>query len=319
MYDIVIIRTVIWADTREDYIMDREYEKILQKTLDYIDEHIMEKITIDELAVKSGFSKYHFHRLFNKIVKLPVMEYVTKRKLQFALYDLSKGDKVLDIAIKYGFETHAGFTKAFKKCFGYPPKFYRIHAPIDYPKRVELGRLYDNKTGGVIMQPRIIHRDSFKIVGYDFKTTLKNNAHSRDVPAFWDQCNIEGKELRLYRTQEPIKHGEYGICIHTSTEKDQFSYVLGLEVPDFSNLKEDMYKLEVPSAEYAVFTTPPVEEQKFARSIQGTWKHILDEWFPNSSYEIDDQRLDFEFYDERCHHWDHEKVCMEIHIPIKVK
>lgn len=294
-----------------------QYLNLIQKTLDYIDSHIMEKITVEELAKIAGFSTYHFYKVFNSFVSMPVMEYITRRKLQYALYDLSTGQKVLDIALTYGFETHAGFTKAFKKSFGYPPSFYRIHAPIGPLKRIDLKKLKENKTGGIIMQPKIIQRNSFKIVGYEFKTTLRNNAHSRDIPAFWDQCNIEGKEAKLYETQFPPRHGEYGICVNTNMETDEFSYILGVEVHNFNHAMVDMYTLDVPSATYAVFTTPSVEDRDFVDSIQGTWNYILEEWFPTSGYEIDDTKFDFEFYDERCHPWEYSKFSMEIYVPIK--
>lgn len=77
-----------------------------------------------------------------------------------------------------------------------------------------------------------------------------------------------------------------------------------------------MYTLEVPKATYAVFTTPTVEDENFVVSIEGTWKYILEEWLPNSDYEIDDSKLDFEFYDERCHPWEYEKLSMDIYVPI---
>lgn len=293
-----------------------DYIELIQKTIDYIDDNIMSKITVDELAKIAGFSTYHYYRVFHSFVGVPVMEYVTRRKLQFALYELGNGEKIFDIALNYGFETHAGFTKAFKKCFGYPPNFYRLHAPSGFPQKVDLKKLKENKTGGIIMQPKIVNRDAFKIVGYELKTTLKNNANTRDIPAFWDKCNIEGKESRLYNTQKPPRHGEYGICVNTDIEAGEFSYILGVEVSSFDNAMEDMYKLQVPSATYAVFTTPAVDENDFVNSIQGTWKYILEEWFPNSGYEIDASKLDFEFYDERCHPWEYDKVCMDIYVPI---
>lgn len=293
-----------------------DYMNLIQKTLDYIDDHIMEKITVDQLSELAGFSTYHYYRVFNSFVGMPVMEYVTRRKLQYALHELSNNGKVSDIAFDYGFETHAGFTKAFKKCFGYAPTFYRLHAPIGLPQKVNLRKLKENKIGGIIMQPKIMQHDAFKIVGYEFKTTLRNNAHSRDIPAFWDQCNIEDKESKLYHTQNPPQHGEYGICVNTNMKTDDFSYILGVEVTNFDRAMEDMYQLDVPDATYAVFTTPPVEEDDFVNSIQGTWKYILEEWFPSSGYEIDDTKLDFEFYDERCHSWQHEKLSMDIYVPI---
>lgn len=296
-----------------------DYVDLIQKTIDYIDDNIGEKITVDKLAEIAGFSTYHYYRVFHSFVGIPVMEYVTRRKLQYALSELSNNKKILDIALDSGFETHAGFTKAFKKYFGYTPSFYRLHAPIGFPQKVDLKKVRTNKIGGIIMQPKIVNRDSFKIVGYEFKTTLRNNAHSRDIPAFWNQCNIEGKEAYLYNTQNPPRHGEYGICVNTNMETDEFSYILGIEVSNFDQATTDMYRLEVPEATYAVFTTPTVasNDDSFVNSIKGTWKYILEEWFPNSGYEIDDSKLDFEFYDERCHHWEYEKICMDIYIPIK--
>lgn len=296
-----------------------DYIDLIQNTIDYIDDNIGEKITVDKLAEIAGFSTYHYYRVFHSFIGIPVMEYVTRRKLQYALSELSDNKKIFDIALDLGFETHAGFTKAFKKCFGYTPSFYRLHAPIGFPQKVDLKKIKTNKIGGIVMQPKIINRDSFKIVGYEFKTTLRNNAHSRDIPAFWDQCNIEGKEAHLYSTQNSPRHGEYGICVNTNMETDEFSYILGIEVTNFNQATDEMCTLEIPTATYAVFTTPTVasNDDSFVSSIKGTWKYILEEWFPNSGYEIDDSKLDFEFYDERCHPWEYEKICMDIYIPIK--
>ena len=298
-----------------------EYAQLIQRSIDYIDDHITEKISVEKLASIAGFSTYHFYRVFHSFMSMPVMEYVTRRKLHYALYELNRGKKVIDIAQDYGFETHAGFTKAFKKCFGYPPKLYRLHTPVNLPQKVDVKKMNDNKTGGVIMHPKLVNRDAFKVVGYKFDTTLRNNAHTRDIPSFWFECGVEGNnyETRLYESQQPPRHGEYGICVNTNMETDEFSYIFGVEVKSFEKATEEMYELEVPAATYAVFTTPAVEDADFVDSIQGTWKYILEEWFPSSGYEIDDDKVDFEFYDERCHPWEYEKMSMEIHVPVKFK
>lgn len=294
-----------------------EYIDFIQKTLDYIDENITERITADKLAKLAGFSTYHYYRIFNSLVGVSVMEYVTRRKLQYALHELNNGEKIVNIALNYSFETHTGFTKAFKKHFGCAPNFYRLHAPIGFPQRIDLRKIKEDKTGGIIMQPKIIDKDAFKIVGYEFKTTLKNNSHSRDIPAFWNKCNTEGKESMLYKTQNPPKHGEYGICANING--DEISYILGVEVTTFDKAMEDMHKLEVPSGTYAVFTTPQVPDEDFVSSIEGTWKYILEQWLPNSKYELDESKPDFEFYDERCHRWEYDKLCMEIYVPVVKK
>ncbi|MDF2892905.1 MAG: transcriptional regulator, AraC family [Clostridia bacterium] len=298
-----------------------DYIELIQKSIDYIDENVQEKISINDLASIAGFSTYHYYRVFSSIVGFTVMDYVTKRKLQFALYELQNGTKVVDVAMNYGFETHAGFTKAFKRCFGCPPNFYRLHAPKSLPQKIVLAKLISNKTGGIIMQPKIKEKPAFKVVGYEFQNNLKNILHTRDIPAFWSQRGLDDGECetKLYATLNPPKHGEYCICLKTNMETDDFSYLLGVGVDTFDLATEDMYKLDIPSATYAIFTTPAVPEKDFVDSIQGTWKYILEEWFPTSSYEMDDTKFDFEYYDEHCHPWEYEKVSMEIYVPIKFK
>jgi AraC family transcriptional regulator len=298
-----------------------DYVELIQKTIDYIDDNIQEEITVDKLASMAGFSTYHYYRIFSSFVGYSVMEYVTKRKLQFALLELQDGKKIIDVAINFGFETHAGFTKAFKRCLGYPPSLYRLHAPKNLPSKIILSKLITNKTGGIIMEPKIIEKDSFKIVGYEFKNNLKNILHTRDIPAFWSQRGLSDGtcETKLYETLKPPKHGEYCICINTNMETDDFSYLLGVGVDDFKLATDDMYQLEIPSGTYAVFTSTPVDEADFVPSIQGTWKYILEDWFPTSGYEIDDTKYDFEYYDEHCHTWEYKKISMEIYIPIKLK
>ncbi len=296
-----------------DYIVQ------IQKTIDYIDEHITEKFTVEQLAQLAGFSTYHYYRVFFSFTGMTVMEYVTRRKLYHALYELGRGDKIIDIAMQYGFDTHAGFTKAFKKHFGYPPKVYRIHAIGGVPQKVYLTKLRKNKIGGVVMQPIIIEREAFRVVGYEFKSTLKNKSYTRDVPAFWEERGLGSgeTETKLYTKLNPKKHGEYCICLHPDMETDEFSYILAVGVEDFDKAENDMYQFTVPQATYAVFTTPPVNEHEFVDSIQGTWKYILEEWFPVSGYEIDETKVDFEYYDERCHTWENSKIMMDIYIPIK--
>ena len=296
-----------------------EYISLIQKTIDYIDDHIQDDLSVDTLASIAGFSTYHYYKVFSSFVHLSVMDYVTKRKLQFALQDLINGAKIIDIAMDYGYETHAGFNKAFKRAFGYPPSLYKLHAPKGLPAKIDLTYLKEHLIGGIIMEPKIIDMPSFKVVGYEFKNNLKNVLRSSDIPAFWSQRGFEDNncESRLYDQLNPPTHGEYCFCINTNMATDDFSYLMAVKVDSFDKATEDMYPMEVHAGTYAVFTTPEVKEDELVDSIKGTWAYILQQWFPNSQYEIDESRFDFEYYDERCHPWEYEKLCMEIYIPIK--
>ena len=98
----------------------------IQKTIDYIEEHISEEITIEELAEIAALSPFYFQRLFKRLVRKPVMEYIKLRRLARATEELLKRDKrILDIALDLGFSSHEHFTRCFKETFGVTPEEYR--------------------------------------------------------------------------------------------------------------------------------------------------------------------------------------------------
>ena len=95
-------------------------------SIDFIESRLTEAIDIGELAQQAFFSKTHYQRLFRAIVGEPVMEYVKNRRLQLAGRDVHAGStSILDIALKYGYDSHEGFTRAFKAYFGVTPSEYR--------------------------------------------------------------------------------------------------------------------------------------------------------------------------------------------------
>lgn len=249
------------------------------------------------------------------------MDYVLKRKLQYALYDLAQGEKVIQIALDYGFETHSGFTKAFKKCFGSPPSLYRLHCPISLPQKLNLLSLREKKVGGIVMQPKIVQKPAFYIAGKTFESTIKNISYTRDAPAFWNQriSSDEAIESTLYEALSPEKHGEYCINLNNEDLADRFTYLFAVNYEQHIQLPTRLTKLQIPDTTYAIFKTPLVTVEQFVSSIKGTWQYILEDWLPQSLYEVDETSYDFEYYDEHCHDWEYEKIYMEIYLPIKEK
>lgn len=299
-----------------------EYEAMVQSILDDIDNRIAENIRADELARAANYSLYHFCRLFMTLTGTPVMNYVTRRKLEYALYDLSQGRRIIDVAMDYGFETHAGFTKAFKKCFGYPPSLHRLHIPAKLPERATIASVI-LKHGGITVQVQIKELPSFVIVGVISHHALPNVKRSADVPAYWNTISMDyGKHLsRLYDAFTPAVHGEYGLCFDVDETTGEFTYMLGVTFDknaDNSKIESDMRKVEIPGGLYAVFTTPKMPSEQYPKAIADTWVEILTRWLPESKYEYDETRLDFEAYDERDHAWLHNNmVQMDICVPIR--
>ncbi|NLO47347.1 MAG: helix-turn-helix transcriptional regulator [Clostridiales bacterium] len=110
-----------------------EYELMNQSVLDEVDKRITENIGADDWARSANYSIYHFRRIFLVLTGTPLKSYVIRRKLEYALYDLSQGKRIIDVALDYGFKTHAGFTKAFKKTFRLSPlvvsfAYFRVSA-----------------------------------------------------------------------------------------------------------------------------------------------------------------------------------------------
>jgi AraC-like DNA-binding protein len=112
--------------------------EIIQSSIDYIEENLKTELTAHELSENAGFSIFHYYRLFQSAVGMPVMQYIIRRKLINAVYDTSQGQKMINTALLYGFDTHAGFYKAFKREFGYTPSEFLGKYKAKKPYRINL-------------------------------------------------------------------------------------------------------------------------------------------------------------------------------------
>ena len=305
-----------------------DYKAMVQGVLDDIDRRLtdknirMENIRIDELARAVNYSTWHFSRVFLALTGTPVMAYVARRKLAHALYDLSRGKRVIDVAMDYGFETHAGFTRAFRKCYGCPPSLYHLHVAAQPPERATIESVKKMMHGGIAMQVRIREIPPFAVAGVTSRHALPNVKRSADIPAYWNTLKVDcGEHLtRVYDAFEPARHGEYALCFEVDEDMGEFTYLLGVafdDGTDEANLEPDMRKAEIPGGLYAVFATPKAPSEQYPQSIADTWAEILTRWLPASPYEYDDARLGFEAYDERDHAWLHDGMAqMDIYVPI---
>lgn len=112
--------------------------ELLQVTIDYIEENLKSELTLSELSEKAGFSLYYYSHIFCDVVGMPVNAFITKRRLYHALYEIQNGSKLIDAALSYCFDTHAGFFKAFRREFGCSPTKYLTLNTAHKPKAVNL-------------------------------------------------------------------------------------------------------------------------------------------------------------------------------------
>lgn len=111
---------------------------MIQKSLDYIEDNLKSELSIAELADLAGYSLYHYERIFKRLVGISIARYIKRRRLLHAAFDIASGSKIIDAAYRYGFDTNAGFYKAFVREFGEAPTEYVLAHTVKRPYRIKL-------------------------------------------------------------------------------------------------------------------------------------------------------------------------------------
>lgn len=287
--------------------------------IDWIDAHITEEITLEDLARQTHFSASYFSRAFARWTGISAMAYVTRRKLQYAVYALCSGaqTRILDAAMEYGFETHAGFCKAFQKQFGCSPSQYRMHTPGVLPSK--RGLRFPVEKGESGMQVQIKQRIPCVVAGVTLRQKLPRIQGTQDIPAYWDSLQLDYSSTltRLHQRFARSLHCEYSFCTDIDAETGDFTYFFGVGVDpaeDVTLLDPDVALLQLSGGLYAVFTLPPTPDEAYTASVRQLWADIFAQWLPDAGYALDETRCAFEYYDERDHG---ESVQMEIVLPIR--
>lgn len=170
------------------------YKESIQDTIDYIEANLRAEMTAAELAELAGYSVFHFYRIFQSEVGMPVMQYILKRKLLNAIYEIGTGKKKIDAALEYGFETYAGFYKSFVRELGYTPADYLRKFKVKKPYRINLFQeeqimlshkkiaemltlwgMQDEKIADVVYGESGEISDTAKYVGEDYVIKYTNN------------------------------------------------------------------------------------------------------------------------------------------------
>lgn len=251
-----------------------EWLKRMSDSLEYLENHMESKFDIDEVAKIALSSKFHFQRMFHMVTGVTVAEYVRKRRLTLAAQELAISDiKVIDVALKYGYQTPESFTKAFRKIHGVNPSEVRksgIRLKA-YPRLSFQIQLKGEKE----MNYRIVEKEGFKLIGKSIRVTSENGENFKKIPQFWEESCSNGTCEKLNALAGNI--GMWGACMEYSPEQNDFTYLIGVERNQDTTPDEFLVK-EIPVSTWAIFDTS-LEE------IQDVWKRIYSEWFPATGYE----------------------------------
>ncbi|MBP0968527.1 MAG: AraC family transcriptional regulator [Oscillospiraceae bacterium] len=263
-----------------------EWLTTVRAAIGYIEDHLEEDISAQDVAEHVYLSPYFLQRGFSLMTGYGISEYIRDRRLYEAAVDLREtDDRVIDIALRYCYDTPESFTKAFSRFHGATPSQVRSGAGINtfLPLTIRL-----NIQGGDQMEYTITPMFPFKVIG--FQKIFDNETAYEEIPRFWDEI-CEKYAANVYAGNDPANAyeqalvdnciGEYGVCID-DIGGGRFRYLVagrytGGDVP------EGMVVYEFPRGEWAVFScTGPLPE-----AMQSVNTRIYSEWLPgNPDYEL---------------------------------
>ena len=232
----------------------------LQASIDYIEENLTEPLDIVEVAAKAALSPFYFQRIFGALCGMTVGEYIRARRMSQAAQELARtGAKVIDVALKYGYDSPDSFTKAFLRFHGVSPSMarepgasLRSFAPLHIKITME---------GGSMMDYRIVEKAPFTIVGV--KRPFNSDTSYQEIPKFWDEWLARGKD-------RPVM-GTFGVCIDMKG-KDFDYWIADLYFP-WEDVPEGCETRVIPGSLWAQFPCT-------IKTLQDTNTKIWAEWLP---------------------------------------
>lgn len=257
----------------------------MNEAIAYIEEHITDEISYEEVAKIACCSVYHFQRMFSFITDVSLSEYIRRRRLTLAAIDLQNSNiKVIDLALKYGYVSPEAFARAFQHMHGIAPTAARyIGAKLKVYPRLSFQFTIQ---GVEAMNYRIEEIDGFRVVGikeristegllsieelYDRLYKIKSAAEAKGI--------IE--KLWGMRKSTHKSKGILGILVGEPVgDKEHFHYMLAA-VSD-EEQPESMESMKIQAAKWAVFEVPGPPER-----LKELWGRLYKEWLPTSTYEF---------------------------------
>lgn len=291
-----------------------EYREALERAVLYVENHIEENFSAEEVARAAGYSYYHLTRVFHALLGEGVGSYIQKRRLAGAAQKLLyTDDRVLDIAFAYGFTSGEAFSRAFKAVYNTTPRNYRknrIDTFVSYKHRMDLPRL-EHILNNVTVHPKIVKMPDFLVAGLRGETTLRDNRLIDLWHNFNDIAHTVPNPAPGARGIGVCESCTNGNTLYGMSDDVPFTEVAGIEVTNLDNLPAPFVGKQVKGGRYAVFT----HRGSIARLPQ-TFEYIWGTWFLVTSEELD-AREDFELYDKRFLGIDNPESEMDIYIPIK--
>lgn len=290
----------------------------MNSAIEYVESNLMDEIDFAIMAQRACCSNYNFQRMFSFITDTTLTEYIRRRRLTLAAFELQNNNiKIIDLALKYGYDSPVSFTRAFKSIHGLTPNDARTNGVTlkAYPRI----SFQISIKGESEMKYRIETKEAFKGFGIETIASSEGDERYLSPHGLWQKCQANGEYDRLsensgdlppYVNQDLCK--VHGACGYRDTGGNTFPYLLCAFKSE--NSKTDGYKtITIPAQTWVIFPSERFAWDKIGDTINNLYKRFYSEWLPTSGYE-QVEGADFEIYGG-----DSEFGYIELWYPVKKK
>lgn len=258
--------------------------KHMNQALAYIEENLEYEIDFSQVAIIARCSEYHFKKMFSYLAGVTLTEYIRNRRLTLAGMELSMGrKKVIDLTLKYGYQSPDAFARAFQKFHGITPSeakkngnLLKAYPPITFQLSIR---------GGSTMKYRVIEKEAFRIVGIKKRVPLLFKGVNPEIQAMWESLDAKTiEQLKKLSNCEPfgLISASTNFSEDRMQERGELDHYIG--VATTKPCPNNFTALEVMPTTWGVFEAVG----PFPETLQEIWGRIYAEWFPSSSYEQTD-------------------------------
>lgn len=255
--------------------------KELNQVIDYIENRLTDDLSLERISEYAGVSDYHFRKIFFYLSGLTLSEYIKNRKLSEANKDLLHGDKVTDVAFKYGYQSVDGFTRAFKKWSGFlPSDVIKTGISKSFPK---LSFVITVK-GGTSMEFRIEDKPAFNLVGVSKRVPMQFEGVNNEIVKLAQSITDEQKEeMHSLQNIDPyeIVNASYHADANFIKEEGDLTHMIGVLTTE-NQVSDRLDIVPVEACTWAIFPN----EGPFPSTLQETMAKTYSEWLPSSDYEV---------------------------------